>query len=143
MLSDAGLLVVPKVAEPSLASGKPAKASGVWENNDAQYGPAAAFDDDLSTRWAGAAGENQGWLEVDLGETMSVSRSLIQEGWDRTRKFVIQYKSDEGWKDAVAGTTIGSRLELKFAPVKGRVFRLKITEATDVPTLWEFRLFEQ
>lgn len=31
--------------------------------------------------------------------------------------------------------------ELEFTPVRGRVFRLNITESADVPTIWEFQLF--
>lgn len=142
MLREAGLLQVPEAgASLSLATGKPAKASGVWENNLAQYGAASAFDNDRTTRWAGAGGVNHGWLEVDLGETQTVSRAIIREGWDRTRRFAVRYQSGGEWKDAAAGTTIGGRLEIRFEPVRARVFRLEITEATDVPTIWEFELF--
>jgi alpha-L-fucosidase len=144
MLREAGLLEVPNAtAQPtmSLAMDKPARASGVWEDNVQQYGPAMAFDDDLSTRWGGPVGSKSGWLEVDLGKDTKVSRVIIQEGWDRTRKFSVQYKAGDEWKDAVSGTTIGSNRELKFMPVTAQVFRLNITEATDVPTIWEFQLF--
>jgi alpha-L-fucosidase len=144
LLREAGLLAVPRPAEPpppSLAAGKPARASGVWEDNDREYGPAAAFDDNPSTRWGGAVGTKSGWLEVDLGSAATVSRAAIQEGWDRTRRFAVQYKAGDEWKDAAGGTTIGTGRELKFAPVKAQVFRLNILEATDVPTIWEFQLF--
>ncbi|MCF7731292.1 MAG: alpha-L-fucosidase [Akkermansiaceae bacterium] len=144
MLREAGLLEVPKATVPpavSLAMGKPAQASGVWENNVPQYGPAAAFDDDPATRWGGPVGARAGWLEVDLGRETAVSCAVIQEGWDRTRRFSVQYKVGNDWKDAATGTTIGENLKLKFAPVTARVFRLNITDATDVPTIWEFQLF--
>ena len=143
MLRESGLLTAPKPATKesvSLALNKPVKASGVWENNLGQYGPAAAFDGDLSTRWAGAQATRDGWLEVDLGQEQVISSARIQEGWDRTRRFAVQYQTGNEWKNAVVGTTIGSKLELKFAPVKARVFRLNITEAIDVPTIWEFQL---
>jgi alpha-L-fucosidase len=144
MLRVAGLLTAPGPAtrkSQSLALNRPAMASGVWQSNVPQYGPAAAFDGDLLTRWAGAEGTFNGWLEVDLGESRTVSRAIIQEGWDRTRKFVVQYKAGDAWKDAAEGTTIGGKRELKFAAVKAQVFRLKITEAIEVPTIWEFHLF--
>ena len=143
LLREAGLLEVPEAAPVSLAIGKAATASGVWENNVPQYGPAAAFDGDLLTRWAGAAGEHTGWLEVDLGADTTVSRAVINEGWDRTRQFALQYRAGAEWKDAAAGTTLGANRELTFAPVKARAFRLNITEATDVPTIWEFQLFAE
>ena len=41
------------------------------------------------------------------------------------------------------GTTIGAYKELTFKPVNAQVFRLNITEAVDVPTIWEFQLFEK
>jgi hypothetical protein len=53
----------------------------------------------------------------------------------------VQYKVGDEWKNAAEGTTIGAELELDFAPVKARVFRLNITESTDAPTIWEFQLF--
>lgn len=141
MLRAAGLLEVPPAVRPSLAMDKPARASGVWEDNVQQYGPAAAFDGDPSTRWGGTIGSRAGWLEVDLGQAMTVSRVVIREGWDRTRQFVVQYKAGDEWKDAATGTTVGAHRELTFAPVRAQVFRLNITEATDVPTIWEFELF--
>lgn len=143
MLDAAGLLKVPDPAKQpvSKAQGKPARASGVWQNNVPQYGPAAALDGDLLTRWGGAEATRDGWIEVDLGEPTVVSRAIIQEGWDRTRRFAVQYKDNNEWKDAATGTSIGGKLELKFAPVKARVFRLNILESTDTPTIWEFQLF--
>jgi alpha-L-fucosidase len=144
MLREAGLLEVPEAAAPpavSLALGKPAAASGVWENNVQQYGPARAFDDDPSTRWGGPVGARDGWLEVDLGKDATVCRAVIREGWERTREFSLQYKVGNEWKAAAAGTTIGVCRELRFAPVTAQVFRLNITAATDVPTIWEFELF--
>ena len=78
---------------------------------------------------------------MDLGQNATVSRAVIQEGWDRTRRFSVQYKAGDEWKDAAAGTTIGIKRQLEFTPVTARVFRLNITDATDVPTIWEFQLF--
>lgn len=142
MLREAGLLEVPDAtAIPvSLAMGKPATASGMWHDN-VGYGPAEAFDGNLLTRWSGPEGARGGWLEVNLGKDTTVSRVIIQEGWDRTRKFAVQYKAGDEWKDAAAGTTIGEKRELRFPPVTARVFRLNVTEAADTPTIWEFQLF--
>ena len=144
MLREAGLLEVPDVtALPvSLAMGKPATASGMWHDN-VGYGPAEAVDGNLLTRWSGPEGARAGWLEVDLGKDTTVSRVIIKEGWDRTGKFAVQYKAGDEWKDAAEGTTIGEKRELKFSPVKARVFRLNVTEAADTPTIWEFELFSE
>jgi hypothetical protein len=144
-LREAGLLEVPdaSAAPVSLAMGKPATASGVWENHVPQYGPAAAFDGDLLHAVGGGRGGARRLAGGGSGRDATVSRAVIKEGWDRTRKFAVQYKAGDEWKDAAEGTTLGGKRELKFAPVKARVFRLNITEATDVPTIWEFQLFAE
>jgi len=140
-----GLLAPPAAAAAaplaSLTLDRPARASGVWGHDVALYGPAAACDGDPTTRWGGPAGSRAGWLEVDLGAPTAVARAVILEGWDRTRAFAIQYRAGAEWKDAAAGTTLGARRELKFTPVTAQVFRLNITDATDVPTIWEFQLY--
>jgi hypothetical protein len=144
LLREAGLLEVPEPKPPppeSLAIGKPARASGVWEDNRRQYGPSASFDDDPATRWGGPVGSKEGWLEVDLGKPCQVARAVIREGWDRTRKFAVQYKAGADWEDAATGATIGANRELSFPVVTAQVVRLNIAEAVDVPTIWEFELF--
>ena len=39
------------------------------------------------------------------------------------------------------GTTIGMNYSATFKPVTAKKIRLNITEATDVPTIWEIQLF--
>jgi alpha-L-fucosidase len=79
---------------------------------------------------------------VDLGSETTVRRAVIDEsGWDRVRKFELQYKDGENWKTFHSGTTIGKNKEITFEPVKGRYFRLNIPESSDGPTIMEFKLF--
>ena len=145
MLSKAGLLEVPKAAvQPvvSLAIGRPAKTSGTWENNIPQYGAAMAFDGDASTRWAGPVGDARpaGWRWISARHRRVPLPSSRKAGTGPASSRCNTKSADE-WKDAAEGTTIGAERELEFAPVKARVFRLNITDATDVPTIWEFQLF--
>ena len=66
---------------------------------------------------------------------------MTSEGWDRVRRYVLQARIGDDWQAVTTGTTLGTYKELSFDPVNARVFRLTITEATDVPTIWEFQLF--
>jgi alpha-L-fucosidase len=126
-------------APPSVAEGKKATASSTW---GAGYEADKAFDGDEDTRWGAAPGSRSGWLEVDLGQETTFNRAVIDEHqFERTQEFVIEYKDGDSWKPIARGTRIGEHLELKFAPVKARVVRLSILKATEVPTIWEFQLF--
>jgi hypothetical protein len=124
-----------------VSQGKPATASSVWHQPG--YEPARAFDGDLKTRWAVANGQHTGWLEVDLGQPTTVARAVIKEiQWKSITKFTIEAMNDaRQWQPVVAGTTIGAHLELKFAPVKARRFRLNIQAASNLPNIEEFQLF--
>jgi alpha-L-fucosidase len=125
----------------SLASGKKATASNVYQNQPS-HGSGQAFDDDPETRWATDAGTHNAWLEVDLGEPQSCARALISEAYaGRVKAFELQYRDDQGWKVACSGQALGENAELSFEPVKAQRFRLNITEASEGPTIFEFQLF--
>ena len=92
--------------------------------------------------WAAPDGSRSGWVEIDLGEEMDVTKALLDDmPYSRTRKFSIQAKVGDGWKTLTSGTTIGAQKTIFFDKVKARVFRLEIQEAVDVPTIAEFQLF--
>jgi alpha-L-fucosidase len=124
----------------SLAYGKKASASNIFQNS-AGYGPDKAVDDEPATRWATDSGTKQAWLEVDLGQSTTFSRVIINEEFDRVQKFELQYKDGEQWRTFTKGTKIGNKLELKFPSITARYVRLNILDATDGPTIWEFQLF--
>ena len=126
---------------PPISQGKPATASSQWS---VEYGPDKAFDGDDTTRWGVANGNTLGWLAVNLGKPAAISRAVIMEiSYPSTTKFAIEYQKDDGqWQAAVTGTTIGSRLELKFPPVTARHFRLNILGSSNRANIEEFQLFE-
>ena len=128
----------------SVASGKKALASNVFQKIVAEFGPDKAFDDESDTRWATDAGTHQAWLEVDLGEKKTISSAMIAEAdyGPRVRKYELQSKTDGQWKTFYTGTTVGRECRVKFEPVTAQVFRLNILEATEGPTIEEFQLFE-
>jgi alpha-L-fucosidase len=127
----------------SLAEGKKATASNVYQNNN-HYAGAMAVDGDELTRWATDASTGPCWLEVDLGKPETFNRALIDEcvEWGaRVKAFELQSKEGDEWKTFYSGKAIGKQLEVKFEPVTARVVRLNITEGQGGPTIFEFQLF--
>jgi len=127
----------------SAAAGKKATASNVYRKMT-RYGPDKALDDDPDTRWATDAGTREAWSEVDLGEAVTIGRTMIDEcvEWGRrVRRFELQYKDGDAWKTVLEGTGIGRRYTKAFPPVRARHVRLNLPEATDGPTIREFQLF--
>jgi alpha-L-fucosidase len=125
----------------SVSLDKPARASNVHQKQT-EYGADKAFDDDPGTRWATDAGTHSAWIEVDLGKETTIDHATISESCgDRVRKFELQSREGDEYKTFFKGTTIGEKKRLKFDPVKVRIVRLNILEATEGPTIWEIQLF--
>jgi alpha-L-fucosidase len=132
-----------RAAGQSLTTGKKVTASNVYQNNN-NYGPAKAVDDDPYTRWATDASTGPCWLEVDLGKPETFDRALIDECVDfgvRVKAFELQYKDGDEWKAFHSGKAIGPNLAVKFAPVTAQIVRLNITDGQGGPTINEFQLF--
>jgi len=133
-----------RLATGSLATGKPVKASNVFQNQVGQHGPAKAVDDDPETRWATDYGTRQASLEVDIGQPTTLGRVAVRECVDfgqRVRKFAIQYRDGDAWKTILEGTVLGPEYARDFAPVTAQHVRLNILDASEGPTIWEFDLF--
>jgi alpha-L-fucosidase len=136
-------LDVPGTPSHSLATGKQATASNVFQNQSG-YGADKALDDDDETRWATDNGIKSAWLEVDLGKPVTFGRTHIEQAYPelkRVRKFAIEYLAGDAWKACYQGENPGATLDAKFEPVTAQRVRLHITEATDGPTILEFQLF--
>ena len=125
----------------SLAFARKSTASNFYQNN-LQFSPDKAFDDDPDTRWGCDWGTHSCWLEVDLGEPQTFRRALLSEPFDRVQEFELQVWKDGEWKTFHRGTTIGENQSLQFAPVTGQRVRLNLLKTTDGPSIWEFQLFE-
>ncbi|MGQ9576323.1 MAG: alpha-L-fucosidase [Thermoguttaceae bacterium] len=127
----------------SVATGKRAAASNVYQGMLDHFGPQKALDDDPETRWATDAGTHQAWLEVDLGEPRTIDRAMISEAYaGRVQEFELQAKQDGSWKTFYRGKRMGEQCALAFEPLKAQLIRLNILQATEGPTIWEFQLFE-
>jgi alpha-L-fucosidase len=131
--------------EPSVlpipTSGKTGLASSV----DSTTQIANLFDGDPRNAWKPVKGENKAWIEVDLGETVTINNLSVAEPWkpwnNKSQEFQLQYKSDDQWVDVISGKTNGTGLSLDFPAVTGQYFRLNITGPEgEVPVLNEWIL---
>jgi alpha-L-fucosidase len=125
----------------SISQGCRATASSVWENRP-EWAAEKAVDGDSETRWGGGIGTKQGWLELDLGSAKQFDAVLIEEGWGRIQCFGIQVKDNDQWRTIFEGKEIGPYFLRHISPTTARYVRLNILEARDVPTIWEFQLFD-
>jgi alpha-L-fucosidase len=132
---------IPPISD-SIASGKTATASSVYQNNP-MYAASKAFDDDSTTRWATDEGTTQAWLEVDLGQPLTISRVKIDETYaGRVQSFELQYKAGDQWQTFYSGTTIGADFQTsQFKPITAQQVRLNILQASKAPTINELQLF--
>jgi len=125
----------------SLTRGKAARASNVIGKSSG-YSAGKAVDGNGDTRWATAGGTKQAWLEVDLGEPCRIGRATICEAFNRVRKFELQYKADGQWNTFYSGTRPKHQTVHTFKPVTAQHVRLNILDASEGPSIWEFRLLE-
>ncbi|MFG2040574.1 discoidin domain-containing protein [Dactylosporangium sp. NPDC048998] len=83
-------------ATVNLALGKPATASS---SSNAQQGPAAAFDGDLSSRWSASEDPNN-WLQVDLGATYNLREVDLRWEASYAKAYKLQASTDGStWRD--------------------------------------------
>ena len=134
----AGDLTPGRLPSKSLAFGRKATASGVWPNP--KLDASLAFDDNMTTRWGGAPDSKAGWLAIDLGAEKTFAAVFISEAFNRVGEFELQVKKGDTWRPFLKGSTIGANFLAKFPPLKARHVRLNITEASHVPTIWEFQI---
>lgn len=121
-----------------LSTGKPTRASSEWS---AGFAASKATDDDPATRWGAAPTSRSGWLEVDLGKEQRIGGVEIWElNFPRVKSFTVEAKQGEVWSEVARGTAIKGRKALSFAPVNASRVRLTVHEASEVPTLEEFRV---
>jgi alpha-L-fucosidase len=138
--SDIAPLAQPNDDSPSLATGKKATAS----NEIQGYGADKTFDNNNQTRWATDMGMKSAWLEVDLGQPVTIGRAVIEQAFPelhRIRKFSIEYWQEEQWKPCYQGENLGGKLRVAFDHVTAQRVRLNIIESTGGPTISEFKLF--
>ncbi|HEX4264036.1 MAG TPA: discoidin domain-containing protein [Verrucomicrobiae bacterium] len=120
------------------------EVSSVWPGRESELNQTHITDGDLDTTWAAEEKARDGWVTVDLGNEFEVGEALLSDSpFHRTQAFDLEAKVDGKWEKIAEGKTMGDGLQLEFEPVKARLFRLNIRQASDTPTLSEFQLFKE
>jgi alpha-L-fucosidase len=135
------LITVP--APVNLAHGQPVAVSSVWPGREEKdLKPSHITDGDPGTTWAAEEKARDAWVTVELPRECEVGEAMLSDApYGRTQAFDLEAQVGGEWKPLARGTTVGSELNLEFAPVRARLFRLNIRKASNTPTLAEFQLF--
>jgi len=138
------LVVVPsgsaRAAGSLLSQGKAASASST---ENAGTPASAAFDGDTGTRWSSAFSDPQ-WVEVDLGQSASISQVVLQWETAYGKAFQIQTSTDNAnWSTIYSTTTGTGGTQTLTVSGSGRYVRMYGTvRGTQYGySLWEFQVY--
>ena len=138
------------IAEPNIAHAKPATANGSC--NSGQVAD-KAVDGLLTTKWCSGSTGGRYWLDVNLGESVSVSRIIVRHAGAggetsayNTKDFTLTVSDEaDGGAPATVAAVTGNTNDVtihRFTPVSARHVRLDITEAQTQPTVVAARIYE-
>jgi hypothetical protein len=129
-----------QAADTLLSQGKPATASSV-ENGGTPA--SAAVDGNPGSRWSSAASDPQ-WLQVDLGNTATISQVVLNWETAYGKSFQIQTSANaSAWTTIYSTTTSTGGIQTLNVTGSGRYVRVYgTTRATGYGySLWEFQVF--
>jgi alpha-L-fucosidase len=107
---------------------------------------AALLDAKYDTYWTASGRDTTATLRFALPAPQLFDVLQLQENitvGQRIEQFVLEYKSGSEWKTVAAGTTVGYKRILKFAPVRAQYLRLRILSSRLNPTLSAIGLYKQ
>lgn len=108
-------------------------------------GPKLLTDGNIRTHLTTTGTDTATTIELTLaGETtfdvLSLQESIT--AGQRVERWAFDVKDQGGWKEVAAGTTIGYKRLLRFAPVTTREVRLRILSSRLNPTIAELGLYK-
>ncbi len=109
-----------------------------------RYAPANVLDRNPATYWTTDDGMTTAGLTVLLPDPRTVSIIRLEEGialGQRIEAFTVEAFVDGTWRQVAAGTTIGPRRILRFAPVTTDRLRIRITASAASPILTEVKVY--
>jgi hypothetical protein len=102
-----------------------------------------ANDNSFSTRWNSAAGDTNGaWLELDWSAPVSFNRTVLWQFLNRVTTYKIQHWNGSSWSDDVVGGPLATTEADSFPTVTASKVRFLVTTATNVPSIYEFQVFD-
>ncbi len=137
------IVVLEFEGEPDVLSVPTTGKTGTASSTDDMTKVSNLFDGDPKDKWTPADGDKNPWVEVDLGEEVSIGHMSLVEPWHpwdhKSQHFELRVKKGNQWATVVKGATRGTGHSQSFEPVTGRYFRLLITgpdEETPVLNEW-------
>ncbi len=129
-------------ADVLLSQGKPVATSTI---EGSSYTGAKAVDGSTTTRWASAEGADPQWLRIDLGQSASIHRVVLNWEAAYAKKYRIEV-SDDGTNFTTAATVDtgdGKIDDLGGLTARGRFVRfVGLTRATSYGySFWEMQVF--
>ena len=121
----------------NLAAGKHVSA-GTWRGKSDRYSPGNVTDGKEETYWCTDDEVKNGVLTLDMGQRQEVNLILLQEYialGQRVKSFKVEVLVDGNWQEVAAGTTVGYKRILHFAPVKTNKIRVTILDARACPLI--------
>lgn len=137
--SDTAIITVTS-ASTNRALNKPASASG----SESSYGPSNAVDGNMSTRWWKRS-SNTHWIAVDLGNTYSITKVVLNWHDDYARDYEVRTSRDNNsWSTvrSVSGSD-GGRDDITFSSTSARYVQIRCTRSYDSGgySLYEFEVY--
>ncbi|ADJ43688.1 alkaline phosphatase [Amycolatopsis mediterranei S699] len=131
-----------QAADVLLSQGKPVATS---TTESSSYTGAKAVDGSTTTRWASAEGADPQWLRIDLGQSASIHRVVLNWEAAYAKKYRIEV-SDDGTSFTTAATVDtgdGKIDDLGGLTARGRFVRfVGLTRATSYGySFWEMQVF--
>ncbi|MBV5312201.1 MAG: alpha-L-fucosidase [Prolixibacteraceae bacterium] len=127
----------------NLAINKTAKASAI-RGDSPVYEASMVTDGNKETYWATNDQETAGNLEIDLGESKTISYVLVQEYiklGQRVKSFSVEIEKDGAWQEVASGTTIGYKRILRINPVDAQKVRVVIKDSKACPVISNVEIY--
>ncbi len=121
----------------NLAAGKHVSGD-TWRGKSDRYSPENVTDGKEETYWCTDDEIKNGVLTLDIGQQQEVNLILLQEYialGQRVKNFKVEVLVDGDWQEVAAGTTIGYKRILHFAPVKTNKIRFTIVDSRACPLI--------
>ncbi|MBN2310943.1 MAG: alpha-L-fucosidase [Candidatus Hydrogenedentes bacterium] len=107
----------------------------------------AAFGAEIARRFGTPLAETTGrgdTVELSLDQPMEIDHIVAMEDirqGERVRAYIVEGRTDEGWRLLSQGTAIGHKKIEPIAPVEVRAVRLRITESAAEPIIRKLAVY--
>ncbi|MPQ44297.1 alpha-L-fucosidase [Clostridium tarantellae] len=112
----------------------------------AEYSASKAVDGDSNTRWATNDGTDSKWIEINLGQSVSFNRVVINEATQsgmgmRINKYKLEYWNGSSFVVLSEGTTIGNNFTVSFKEISSSKIKLTCSSNKYGPTINEIGIY--